>query len=80
MLAAYLLLAGALFTLPRMVLHLAVSGVAYLGLAALVPASFLPEEVASLRSAALEKAALRARGGKLAKPDLDSTQTVGHST
>ena len=78
--ASYLLLGRALFTLPWMALHLVVSGVAYLGLAALLPASSLPAEVASLRSAVLEKAGRRARVGKVAKADLDAAQSVGQPT
>jgi hypothetical protein len=63
-----------------MALHLVVSGLAYLGLAAFLPASLLPGEVASLRSAVLEKAARRVRIGRLAKADLDAAQSVGQST
>jgi PST family polysaccharide transporter len=77
---SYLLLGGALFTLPWMGLHLVVSGLAYLGLAAFLPASLLTAELASLRSAVLEKAARRVRIGKLAKADLDAAQSVGQST
>jgi O-antigen/teichoic acid export membrane protein len=77
---SYLLLGRELFTLPWMALHLAVSGLAYLGLAAFLPASLLPGELASLRSAVLEKAARRARIAKLAKADLDAAQSVGQST
>jgi hypothetical protein len=77
---SYLLLGRALFTLPWMTLHLVVSGLAYLCLAAFLPASLLPGEVASLRSAVLEKAARCARIGKLAKADLDAAQSVGQST
>jgi PST family polysaccharide transporter len=77
---SYLLLGGALFTLPWMALHLVVSGIAYLCLAAFLPASLFPAEVASLRSAVIEKAARRVRIGKLAKADLEAAQGVGQST
>jgi PST family polysaccharide transporter len=78
--AAYLLLGRALFTLPWMALHLAISSVAFFGLAAFLPASLLPAEVASLRSAVLEKAARLIGIGKLAKVDLDAAQSAGQST
>ena len=77
---SYLLLGRALFTLPWMSLHLVVSGLAYFGLAAFLPAALLPGEVASLRSAVLERAARGVRMGKLAKPALDAAQGVGQST
>lgn len=74
---SYLLLGRALFTLPWMSLHLAVSGLAYFALAAFLPAALLPGEVAALRSAVLERAARGVRIGKLAKPELDAAQGVG---
>jgi O-antigen/teichoic acid export membrane protein len=77
---SYLLLGDALFTLPWMSLHLVVSGLAYLGLALFLPRSLLPDEVASLRSAVLEKAAQGVGMGKLVKPELNAAQGVGQST
>jgi lipopolysaccharide exporter len=77
---SYLLLGRALFTLPWMSLHLAVSGLVYLCLAMYLPASLLPDEVVSLRSAVLEMAARSVRLGRLAKPALDGAQGVGQST
>jgi O-antigen/teichoic acid export membrane protein len=77
---SYLLLGRALFTLPWMALHLAVSGLVYLILVTFMPASLMPAEVASLRAEVLKKARRRVRIGRLAKADLAAAQGVGQST
>jgi len=77
---SYLLLGRALFTLPWMTLHLAVSGLVYLLLVAFLPASLMPAEVASLRATALKKAARRVRIGRVPKADLAAAQGVGQPT
>jgi PST family polysaccharide transporter len=74
---AYVLVGEQLFTLPWMSLYLAVSGMACLALAVFMPPVLLPDEVVTLRTAVLQKAARTVGAGRLAKPSLDAAGGVG---